>query len=72
MGCSMVAANDQAAMAFSLSPVQVHDTPKDRHLLNHLLRQSDRPWLIVDRAYEGFKTWQPALALGYEPVVPRL
>ena len=26
----------------------------------------------MDRAHQGKKTWQPALALGYEPAVPQL
>ena len=66
-----VAAKDRTAIAFSLSPVQVHDAPEGRRLLNLLVRQSDSSWLIVDRAYEGAKIRQPALALGYKPVMPR-
>ena len=41
-------------------------------LLNRLGQQHNGPSLTMDRACEGDKTLQLALALGYTPVVPPL
>ena len=68
----MVAADARCAIAFSLTGGQAGDAPAGRELLRAL---PDRPWrcrLIMDRAYEGNETPQPAFDLGLIPVVPRL
>ena len=59
-------------MTFSLSPGQAHDAPEGRRLLNRLGPQQQNLSVVMDRAYEGNKTRQLALELGFEPVVPPL
>ena len=66
----MVAADDRTAVAFSLSPGQAHDAPAGRVLLERLGALTRPVHLLMDRAYEGNKTRQLALDLGYIPVVP--
>ena len=66
----MVAADARTAVTFSLSPGQAHDAPAGRRLLQRLGSQSQKPYLVMDRAYEGDETRQLALDLGYVPVVP--
>ena len=41
-------------------------------MLTRLGSQGQKPFLIMDRAYEGNETRQLALALGFTPVVPPL
>jgi len=66
----MVAANSKTAIAFHLSPGQVHDAPEGRRLLNTLTSPGSQVCLLMDRAYEGEETRQLALDLGFTPVVP--
>ena len=66
----MVAADARTAVTFSLSPGQAHDAPQGRRLLNRLGAQTQKRFLLMDRAYEGDNTRQLALDLGYLPVVP--
>ena len=61
----MVAADARTAVTFSLSPGQAHDAPEGRKLLTRLGSQGQKPFLIMDRAYEGNETRQLALALGF-------
>ena len=68
----IVAADARTAVTFSLSPGQAHDAPEGRKLLTRLGSQGQKPFLIMDRAYEGNETRQLALALGFTPVVPPL
>ena len=57
-------------MAFTLSPGNAHDAPEGRKLLKKLEEPSDRPALVMDRAYEDDETRQLALDRGFTPVVP--
>ena len=41
-------------------------------MLTRLGSRGQKPFLIMDRAYEGNETRQLALALGFTPVVPPL
>ncbi|MDZ7778659.1 MAG: IS5 family transposase [Gemmatimonadota bacterium] len=66
----LVAADARRAVTFSLSPGQNHDAPEGRELLRSLPPPDEPVALIMDRAYEGDKTRQLALDLGYVPVVP--
>ena len=68
----MVAADARTAITFSLSPGQAHDAPEGRALLSRLGAPNRPLHLIMDRAYEGNKTRQLALDLGFIPVVPPL
>ena len=66
----MVAAGPRAVIAFSLSPGQAHDAPAGRELLRTLDPPESGMALVMDRAYEGNKTRQLVLDLGFTPVVP--
>jgi transposase len=66
----MVAADCRTALTFSLSPGNAHDAPEGRKLLASYGNVKQKPYLIMDRAYEGDETRQLALELGFEPVVP--
>ena len=66
----MVAADARTAVAFTLSPGNAHDAPEGRKLLKKLEEPSDRPALVMDRAYEDDETRQLALDRGFTPVVP--
>ena len=67
----MVAADDQTAVAFSLSPGQAGDAPEGRDLLRTLENGGwDDASVIMDKAYEGDETRQLVLDLGMYPVVP--
>jgi len=66
----MVAADCRTALTFALSPGSAHDAPEGRKLLSSLGKVENKPFLIMDRAYEGDETRQLALELGFEPVVP--
>lgn len=67
----MVAADDQTAVAFSLSPGQAGDAPEGRDLLRTLENCGwDDTSVIMDKAYEGDETRQLVLNLGMHPVVP--
>ena len=66
----MVAADSRTAVTFALSPGQAHDAPAGRKLLRRLGTRAEKPYLVMDRAYEGDRTRQLALDLGYVPVVP--
>lgn len=57
-------------IAFSLSPGQAHDAPAGRELLRTLDPPESGMALVMDRAYEGNKTRQLVLDLGFTPVVP--
>ena len=67
----MVAADDQTAVTFSLSPGQAGDAPEGRDLLKTL---ENGGWegarVIMDKAYEGDDTRQLVLDLGMIPVGP--
>lgn len=67
----MLAADDQTAVTFSLSPGQSGDAPEGRKLLQTL---ENKCWegthVIMDKAYEGDETRQLVLDLGMLPVVP--
>ena len=65
-----VAADAQTAVTFSLSAGQAHDAPEGLRLLHRPGCRQGKPSLLMDRAYEGDETRQPALDLGFEPVVP--
>ena len=73
----MVAADARTAIIYAISPGQDHDAPNGRKLLKRLGPRHKKPegeqlklFLVADRAYEGDKTRQAALALGYTPVIP--
>ena len=67
----MVAADDQTAVGFSLSPGQAGDAPEGRDLLRTLENGGwDDASVIMDKAYEGDETRQLVLDLGMYPVVP--
>lgn len=67
----MVAASEQSAVIFSLSPGQAGDAPEGRKLLQEL---ENLGWegakVIMDKAYEGDETRELVYELGLEPVVP--
>ncbi|CAI8037415.1 Uncharacterized protein y4sN [Geodia barretti] len=60
------------AVSMDSTIVKAHDAPEGRKLLTRLGSQGQKPFLIMDRAYEGNETRQLALALGFTPVVPPL
>jgi len=66
----MAAADARTVIAFSLSPGQAHDAAPGRRLLRSLGPQQLSLFLVADRAYEGDRTRQLALELGYQPVIP--
>ena len=67
----MVAADDQTAVTFSLSPGQAGDAPEGRKLLQTLENCGwEGTQVIMDKAYEGGDTRQLVFDLGMEPVVP--
>jgi transposase len=66
----MVAANARTVISFSLSGGQAHDAPEGRKLLRTLQNGNMKPFLLMDRAYEGDATRCLAVELGYDPVVP--
>ena len=66
----LIAADAQTAVTFSLSPGQAHDAPEGRRLLHRPGDRQGKPYLLMDRAYEGNETRQLALDLGFKPVVP--
>ena len=68
----MVATDDRAPVAFSLSPGQAHDGPEGRKLLSRLGPQRGDPALVMDRAYSGDETRRLAFDMGFTPVVPPL
>ena len=65
----MVAAGERIPLAFSLSSGQAADGPVGRARLRALGPVSDRPALLIDRAFEGDRTRRLAVELAYEPVV---
>jgi transposase len=66
----MVAADAQTGIRFSLSSGKAHDAPPGRELLTQLPALSGKPYLVMDRAYEGAPTRELAESLGFKPVVP--
>ena len=68
----LVAADARTAVTFSLSPGQAHDAPEGRKLLHRSGHRQGNLHLLMDQAYEGNGTRQPALDLGFNPVVPPL
>ena len=53
-----------------LSAGQLHDAPQGRLLLGTMGKVENRPFLLMDRAYEDEATRELAISLGYRPVVP--
>ena len=67
----MVAADDQNAVAFSLSPGNAGDAPEGRELLRKLKGCGwEGACMLMDKAYEGDETRQLVLELDMQPVVP--
>jgi len=67
----LVAADDQTAVTFSLSPGQAGDAPEGRKLLKTFTNCGwEGAQVIMDKAYEGDDTRQLVLDLGMVPVVP--
>jgi len=67
----MVAADDQTAVTFSLSPGQAGDAPEGRALLQTLENCNwEGAGVIMDKAYEGDDTRQLVMDLGMTPIVP--
>ena len=66
----MVAADAQRAVGYSLSSGKSHDAPPGRELLTKLPTLYGKPYLVMDRAYEGAPTRMLAENLGFNPVVP--
>jgi transposase len=66
----MVAADAQTGIRFLLSSGKAHDAPPGRELLTQLPALSEKPYLVMDRAYEGAPTRELAERLGFKPVVP--
>ena len=66
----LVAANACCALSFALSPARAGDAPGGRNLLRAWKSAPRGCHLIMDRACEGDETRQPALDLGFTPVVP--
>ena len=71
-GIGPVAADARTAATFPLSPAQTHDAPEGRKLFRRLGGRQGKIPLLMDRAYEGNRTRQLALDLGFESVVPPL
>lgn len=66
----MVAADAQSGIKFLLSSGKAHDAPPGRELLTQLPALKGKPYLVMDRAYEGGPTRELAEKLGFKPVVP--
>lgn len=68
----MVAADDNRAIMFSLSPGQAGDAPEGRGLLMNPERKRlpESCAVTTDRAYEGDKTRNLISELGFFPVAP--
>src|SRR5215510_1170430 len=66
----MIAASDQVAVTFMLSPGNCHDDPEGRELMSGLERGNDGASILMDRAYESDATRNLVVELGYTPVVP--
>lgn len=66
----MVAADAQTGIRFLLSSGKAHDAPPGRELLIQLGAIFGKPYLVMDRAYEGAPTRELAESLGFRPVVP--
>lgn len=66
----MVAADAQTGIRFLLSSGKAHDAPPGRELLIQLGTIFGKPYLVMDRAYEGAPTRELAESLGFKPVVP--
>jgi len=61
----MLAANERVAMMFHLSGGGCHDAPQGRKLLENRGPVHTNISLLMDRAYEGDATRNPAPDLGY-------
>jgi len=66
----MVTASDRAVVAFSLSGGNAHDAPEGERLLSKVTRSAEHVYIIMDRAYAGYKMRAKAMESGYIPVVP--
>jgi transposase len=66
----MVGVGDKYHMGLSLSSGNVPDAQAGLLLLETLGKQDDTYKLLMDRAYEGFKTRFGAWSLNFSPVVP--
>ena len=66
----MVTASDRAAVSFSLSGGEKHDSLEGMKLLNFTPIGENTQFILMDRAYEGDTMRSIADSLGYEPVVP--
>ena len=65
-------ANDRTALSVELTAGRAGDAPAGRDLLRRFGPVSGDPALVMDRAYHGDQTRQPARELGYRSVVPPL
>ena len=66
----MVTAVDQKAIVFSLTAGHNHDAPAGRELLTRIPTLKGKPYLVMDRAYEGLPTRSLAENMGFRPIVP--
>ena len=66
----MVAADAQRAVGYSLSSGKAHDAPLFRELLAKLPALYGKPYLVMDKSYEGRPARELAESLGFKPVVP--
>ena len=66
----MIASKYRHAARFFLSPRNTRDAPEGRNLLSKMGSSMPKiPWLM-DRAYEGDKNREQAVAMGLNPVMP--
>ena len=61
----MVAADARTAVAFARSPGNAHEAPQGRKLLKQLDRPSNRPAMVMGRAYEDDATRRLVADLGF-------
>ena len=66
----MVSANDKVIVEMHLSGGQRNDGPEGRVSLETLGKRFEGVPVLMDRAYEGNKTRETAIANGHEPIVP--
>lgn len=66
----LVAASDEIALTFALSPGNAHDAPQGRELLASHHWKEEPKHVLMDRAYADRKTRKTVEDLGMVPVVP--
>ncbi len=66
----MVTASDRAAVSFSLSGGERHDSPEGMKLLQVTPQAEDEQILLTDRAYEGERMRATVVSHNYTPLVP--